>query len=401
MKNRNRNIILLAVPVMILGMTVLSGCDDSDEKAEGITKEQTAAIQDVPVIEVQPLDDSISLNIEATDNVTVQDETDTALESDLREAETDVTSETAPEAATDNEQGTDTATEGADTTTEANTTEADASEETAVLETADNAATVNAAGLVSGAPVGLNPDWTYANFSKINTGTAVYYAATANAKGIAVGVNAGHGTKGGGSVKTYCHPDMTPKVTGGSTAAGSIEASAVSGGMAFNNGEGEASVNLRLAQFLKAELLSRGYDVLMIRDGEDVQLDNVARTVLCNNMANCHMAIHFDGDGTSSDKGCFYCSVPDALKAMVPVANTWSLSEALGDQIMSALSAHGHKLYNGGSTDIDLTQTSYSTVPSVDVEYGNQCSDTSDANLADLAAATADGVDYFFQMINH
>lgn len=30
-------------------------------------------------------------------------------------------------------------------------------------------------------------------------------------------VNAGHGTKGGESVKTLCHPDGSSKVTGGST----------------------------------------------------------------------------------------------------------------------------------------------------------------------------------------
>ena len=43
-------------------------------------------------------------------------------------------------------------------------------------------------------------------------------------------INAGHGTKGGESVKTLCHPDGSPKVTGGSTAAGATKAALVSGG---------------------------------------------------------------------------------------------------------------------------------------------------------------------------
>ena len=254
--------------------------------------------------------------------------------------------------------------------------------------------------LQNGQPVSLDSSWQYASYSKINSGAAVFYAATENRLGITVGVNAGHGTSGGGSVKTYCHPDMTPKVTGGTTAAGETEATAVSGGMSFNNGEKEADVNLRLARFIRDELLKRGYDVLMIRDGDDVQLDNVARTVICNNMADCHIAIHFDGDGTGSDKGCFYISVPDGIKYMEPVDRTWQMSEELGSQIVTALSNHGHKLHNGGSMDIDLTQTSYSSIPSVDVEYGNQCSDTSDANLMDMAVATADGVDGFFTVSN-
>lgn len=275
-------------------------------------------------------------------------------------------------------------------------------EEQGILDEAEplNAETEHRANPTNGENVTLNPNWEYANFSKINSGAAVFYAATENRKGITVGVNAGHGTNGGGSVKTYCHPDMTPKVTGGTTAAGSIEATAVSGGMSFNNGEKEAAVNLKLARFLRDELLRRGYDVLMIRDGDDVQLDNVARTVICNNMAACHIAIHFDGDSTGSDKGCFFISVPDGIKSMAPVDRTWQMSEELGSRIVTALSNHGHKLHNGGSMDIDLTQTSFSSIPSVDVEYGNQCTDTSDTNLMDLAGATADGIDEFFMVSN-
>ncbi|MBO4903405.1 MAG: N-acetylmuramoyl-L-alanine amidase [Lachnospiraceae bacterium] len=251
-----------------------------------------------------------------------------------------------------------------------------------------------------GQAVSLDPNWEYASFSKIHDGSAVYYAATENRCGLVVGVNAGHGTKGGTSVKTYCHPDMTPKVTGGTTAAGSVEAVAVSGGMTFTTGESEASVNLRLARFLRDALLEMGYDVLMIRDGDDVQLDNVARTVICNNVADCHVAIHFDGDSQSSDKGCFFMSVPDGIKSMPPVDRTWHMSEELGTQIIMALGANGHKICGNGSMAIDLTQTSYSTIPSVDVEFGNQCSDTSDENLRSMALATAAGIDSFFDVSN-
>lgn len=54
----------------------------------------------------------------------------------------------------------------------------------------------------------LNPDWEYADHSKINTGAAVLYRAPeeSGSKGIIIGVNAGHGTAGGAKVKTLCHP---------------------------------------------------------------------------------------------------------------------------------------------------------------------------------------------------
>lgn len=249
----------------------------------------------------------------------------------------------------------------------------------------------------SNRPITLDPSWEYASFSKINSGSATLYRAEEKRKGIVIGVNAGHGTQGGTSAKTYCHPDMTPKITGGTTAQGAIEAVAVSGGMSFNNGELESHVTLRLARMLKEKLLAAGYDVLMIRDGDDVQLDNVARTVICNNMADCHIAIHFDGDGLDYDKGCFYISVPDGLKSMKPVDRTWERSERLGDAIVKALSGSGLKIHNNGSMDIDLTQTSYSTIPSVDVEYGNQCSDTSDAALEKYAEATVKGIEEYFE----
>lgn len=172
----------------------------------------------------------------------------------------------------------------------------------------------------------LDSTWEYADHSKINTGAAVLYRAPEESgrKGIVIGVNAGHGTVGGSKVKTLCHPDGSAKVTGGSTAAGAMEAAAVSGGMTFQDGTPEREVTLRMAQILRDKLLSSGYDVLMLRDSEDVQLDNVARTVICNNVADCHIALHWDsGDGKNYDKGCFYISVPEALKNMEPVASHW------------------------------------------------------------------------------
>ena len=64
--------------------------------------------------------------------------------------------------------------------------------------------------------VSLDPSWTYAEFSKINSGTATFRQSTAEKrKNITVCVNAGHGTSGGASVKTLCHPDGSPKVTSG------------------------------------------------------------------------------------------------------------------------------------------------------------------------------------------
>lgn len=247
-----------------------------------------------------------------------------------------------------------------------------------------------------GQQIGLDPSWEYAEYAKITSGEAVMYRASSNRKGIVVGVNAGHGTSGGESVKTLCHPDGSPKTTGGTTGAGAVKAIAVSGGMTFDDGTPESTVTLKMAKILKSRLLATGYDVLMIRDDSDVQLDNVARTVICNNVADCHIALHWDGDGLSYDKGCFYISVPDGIKDMEPVASHWREDDALGECLIEGLSACGAKINGGGSMSIDLTQTSYSTVPSVDIELGNACSDHSERALENLADGLVMGVESFF-----
>lgn len=241
----------------------------------------------------------------------------------------------------------------------------------------------------------LDKKWKYADHAKITSGYAVFYKAKKNRKGIIVGINAGHGTGNVGSTKTFCHPDGSPKVTGGTTRAGSTSAIAISGGMTFRDGTKESTVTLKMAKILKKKLLAEGYDVLMIRNSKDVQLDNIARTVICNNVADCHIALHWDGDGLKYDKGCFYIGVPEKLKSMKPVKNHWEEHEALGKALIKGLEKEKVKINGKGRMAIDLTQTSYSTIPSVDIELGNQSSDHSDKTLETLADGLTRGVKKF------
>ena len=185
-------------------------------------------------------------------------------------------------------------------------------------------------------------------------------------------------------------------MTSGTTSAGATQAVAVSGGMTFSDGTPEAKVTLAMAKILKDKLLKAGYDVLMIRESDDVQLDNIARTVIANNKANCHIALHWDS--TASDKGAFYMSVPDAAsyRNMEPVKSNWEKHNALGESLIAGLKAQGVKIFSGGSMEMDLTQTSYSTVPSVDIELGDKTSDHSSAALDLLAEGILSGVNRYF-----
>ena len=242
-----------------------------------------------------------------------------------------------------------------------------------------------------------NPDWRYAGNSAIHTGSAtLYYASEDIAKGITVCINAGHGTSGGSSVTTLCHPDGSPKVTGGSTGEGQTKATAVAGGTTMNDGTPEAAVTLKLAKVVKERLLEEGYHVLMIRESDDVQLDNIARTVMANENADCHIALHYDS--TQSDKGAFYIGVPDisSYRSMEPVASHWKEHNGLGEALISGMRQQGVKIFGEGSMALDLTQTSYSTVPSVDLEVGDRASDYSRDTLEKLADGIVEGLEGYF-----
>lgn len=81
----------------------------------------------------------------------------------------------------------------------------------------------------------------------------------------------------------------------------------------------------------------------------------------------------------------FYASVPKQLKNRKPVASYWKEHDALGKALIKGLRSKKVKISGTGAAEIDLTQTSYSTIPSVDIELGNQCSDHSDKKMEKLA----------------
>ena len=244
----------------------------------------------------------------------------------------------------------------------------------------------------------LDPAWEFAGYSVINTGEAVLYHAPAErACHITVCVNAGHGTAGGEGFYTMSHPDGSAKLVSGTTQAGATQSIAVSTGMTFWDGTTEAAANLSLAMILKEKLLSKGYDVLMIREAEDVQLDNIARTVIANNVADCHIALHYDS--TESDKGAFFMSPPsvDAYLNMYPVSLHWQEHVALGRALIAGLQYEGIGIYGSGDMPMDLTQTSYSTIPSIDLELGDKASDHSEYTQGIIADGIVEGLNRYFE----
>lgn len=244
--------------------------------------------------------------------------------------------------------------------------------------------------------VDWNPDWTYADFSELHDNSIIKYNAQVNPKKITVCVNAGHGSPRGNDYYVLCHPDGSPKLISGSTSEGKTKAVSIATGTQFLDGTPENEATLSLAMIFKDLLLENGYDVLMIREDCESQLDNIARTVYANEMADCHIAIHYDS--TDYDKGAFYMSVPqiDSYLNMSPVCDHWQEHEALGAALIEGLENNGREIFNHGSLPTDLVQMSFSTVPSIDIEVGDRASDHSKKTQSTIARGLLDGVNIYF-----
>ena len=164
----------------------------------------------------------------------------------------------------------------------------------------------------------------------------------------------------------------------------------------MTDGTTEAEVVLKLAKIVRDDLLEDGFDVLMIREQEDVQLDNIARTVLANEYADCHISLHYDS--STSDKGFFYISVPDvsSYRSMEPVASHWKEHNRLGEAILAGMKDQKVKIWGNGTMSLDLTQTSYSMIPSVDLEVGDRAASHTKKDHRRLSAGIREGLEEFF-----
>ena len=69
----------------------------------------------------------------------------------------------------------------------------------------------------------------------------------------------------------------------------------------------------------------------------------------------------------------------------------------LGDAILFGIKEEKLKIFGDGSMEIDLTQTSYSTVPSVDIEVGDKASDISKETQTKVADGITKGIAQYFK----
>ena len=95
-------------------------------------------------------------------------------------------------------------------------------------------------------------------------------------------------------------------------------------------------------------------------------------------------------------------SVPNnaSYRAMEPVKSHWESHNKLGSCLVEGLRQTGNKIFSSGAMEMDLTQTSYSTVPSVDMELGDKASAHDAKTLEKLADGLVVGVNEYFGLLN-
>ncbi len=205
--------------------------------------------------------------------------------------------------------------------------------------------------------------------------------------GYLICIDPGHQTTG--------NSETEPNGPGSST----MKAKVSSGTRGVSTGLAEYQLNLTVGLKLRDELESRGYDVLMTRTTNDVNISNVERTTMANN-ANADALIHIHGNGvTDSSVSGITVAIPTSSN---PYNKLYSQNKALATSILNHMVSRTGATNRGLWLTDDMTGLNWATEPAVIVEMGFMTNPTEDQKMATdsyqnlLVQGMADGIDEYF-----
>lgn len=157
---------------------------------------------------------------------------------------------------------------------------------------------------------------------------------------------------------------------------------------------------LEIGKKLKKELQNRGYQVLLSRESQAVNISNIERSLWANkNNCDAYIRLHAD---SSNDKNKNGVSVLTSSKNNIFVKNLFEENYSLSEKILQNYVNETGLINNGISYRDDLSGTNWAKIPNTLIELGFLSNKIEDKKLNEnnfqekIIRGIASGIDEYF-----